>query len=544
MGKKMVLRSVLTVLLALSLASCATVDEKRQAASVTPDFSKAQPVLPLAPPPPPVIFKPAIENDPLENVYVSMDAVEQNLSSVLYMVAAETGLNLIIGPEINVNKPFTLTVKNMPAKEALEIICENAGVGYKISGSTIRVNAFTTKNYRIPYTTVVGDNTAVIGGNIFGSTGSDSGLAGDFKLSYSKKGSRADLHQTILGTVNAMIFPDTDETGQKTKGADQPAQPAQDGASAPAASGTGSKAAASAGSSSGQSSSGDTRISYYRGMKGYSFNTLTGMLTVTAPPYIIAMIDDYIAHAVKDASKQVLIEARIMEVTLSDASSYGINWTSENARFGVSLIGDLVASGTPVGYVKSYDNFFKFIATQGKIETLGNPRIRVLNGQSAMITSGQLRPFWEKKVDRDTENNEQTITYERSTVLHGITLGVTANIMEDNSVTLHVVPILTRIEDDTAGTYVQECDTNGNCTTVASYPKVNLKEAGTVLTVPNGSTIVMGGLIDNEEKISEKRIPILADIPGIGALFKAKDKQVEKRELVIMITTSLIDGNL
>jgi len=538
MGKKMVLRSVLTVLLALTLISCATVDEKRQAASAMPDFSKAQPVLPLAPPPPPVILKPAIENDPLENVYVSMDAVEQSLSSVLYMVAAETGLNLIIGPEINVNKPFTLTVRNMPAKEALEIICENAGVGYKITGSTIRVNAFMTKNYRIPYTTVVGDNSAVIGGNIFGSTGSDSGLAGDFKLTYSKKGSRADLHQTILGTVNSMIFPDTEETdGQKSKGSEQPSQ---GGAPATSASGSASKA----GASTAQSGTGDMKVSYYRGMKGYSFNTLTGMLTVTAPPYIIAMIDDYIAHAVKDASKQVLIEARIMEVTLSDSSSYGINWTSENARFGVSLIGDLVSSGTPVGYIKSYDNFFQFIATQGKIETLGNPRIRVLNGQSAMITSGQLRPFWEKKVDRDTENNEQTITYERSTVLHGITLGVTANIMEDNSVTLHVVPILTRIEDDTAGTFVQECDSDGNCTTVASYPKVNLKEAGTVLTVPNGSTIVMGGLIDNEEKIAEKRIPILADIPGIGALFKAKDKQIEKRELVIMITTSLIDGNL
>jgi len=536
----MVLRSILTFLLAFSLVSCATVEEKRQAATIMPDFTKAQAVKPLAPPPPPVISKPVIDNDPLENVYVSVDAVEQNLSSVLYMIAAESGLNLIIGPEVNVSKPFTLTVKNMPAREALDSVCENAGVAYSVTGNTLKISAYVAKTYKIPYTTVNADQTSTIGGNIFGSDSTSTELSGDYKIVYSKSGAMANMQLNILNAVYGMIFPDiADENGQpKSESGDSGAQSGASGQSG--AAGASDAKGASAAASSGSSSSGtQTKLSYYRGLRGYSFNTLTGLLRVYAPPHVVSMIDEYISQTIKDASKQVLIEAKIMEVVLTDSSAYGINWTSENGRYGVTLIGDLIGSQTPVGVVQSYDNLFQFIATQGRIESLGNPRIRVLNGQSAMITSGQLNPFWEKKVDNDTEDNTQTVTYERSTVLDGITLGVTANVMEDDKITLHVVPILSSIEEIA---YQYELDAQGNSYSVASYPKVNMREAGTVLTVQNGTTILMGGLITNKDNVVERRIPILGDIPGLGMLFKARSTEKEKRELVILITTTLIDG--
>jgi MSHA biogenesis protein MshL len=253
------------------------------------------------------------------------------------------------------------------------------------------------------------------------------------------------------------------------------------------------------------------------------------------------MIDEYIEQTIKDASKQVLIEAQIMEVVLTDANAYGINWQSNSGRYGFNLLGDILGTQQPIGIFTSRNSnkVFEFIATQGRIESLGNPRIRVLNGQSAMITSGQLNPFWEKKVENDTEADTQTITYERSTVLDGITLGVTANVMEDNKITLHVVPILSSIEEIK---YQYELDAQGNSYSVASYPKVNMKEAGTILTVPNGSTIIMGGLITNKDTMVERKVPLLSSIPGLGLLFKAKSSEKEKRELVIMITTTLIDG--
>lgn len=530
----MVLRSVLTVLLALSLASCATVDEKRQAASITPDFSKAQPVLPLAPPPPPVIFKPAIENDPLENVYVSMDAVEQNLSSVLYMVAAETGLNLIIGPEINVSRPFTLTVKNMPAKEALGIVCDNAGVGYKITGNTIRINAFVTKIYKIPYTTVSTDNVSNIGGDIFGTSRISSGLSGEYTVKYTKEKNKSDLHASIIEAVNSILFPETDDTTQISLTA------AQTGTTNSQTNATSTNQQNEQKSTS-KTSASDIKSSYYRGQKGYSFNIVTGTLRVTAPPNILTIIDEYIDHSIIEASKQVLIEAKIMEVTLTDSSEYGIKWTSENGRYGFNLISDTLTSSTAfVGQVISNDNLFKFIASQGKVESLGNPRIRVLNGQSAIITSGQLEPYLIQNVETSSNTDiAPTVTYERITVLNGISLGVTANILSDNTIALHIVPVLSNIIRDKEFQL-----TAGGTPFTLYYPIVDMKEAGTILTVKNGSTIVMGGLITNKENIVEYKIPVLGDIPALGMLFKSKSTEKEKRELVIMITTTLIDGNL
>jgi len=273
----MVLRSILTFLLAISLVSCATVEEKKQAAVIMPDFSKAQPIKPLAPPPPPVISKPVIDNDPLENTYVSVDAVEQSLSSVLYMIAAESGLNLIIGPEVNVSKPFTLTVRNMPAREALDSVCENAGVAYTISGSTLKVSAYVAKTYKIPYTTVNADQTSTIGGNIFGSDSTSTELSGDYKIVYSKSGAMANMQLNILNAVYGMIFPEvSDENGQsKSDSGDSGAAANQQGAASGSSDAKGATGASSSGSSS--SSGTQTKLSYYRGLRGYSFNTLTGL---------------------------------------------------------------------------------------------------------------------------------------------------------------------------------------------------------------------------------------------------------------------------
>ncbi len=139
----------------------------------------------------------------------------------------------------------------------------------------------------------------------------------------------------------------------------------------------------------------------------------------------------------------------------------------------------------------------------------------------------------EKETDQDTD--ETTVTYTRVTVLDGIVLGVTAHIKDDDTITMNVVPVFSDVESvktqyDAAGVIA------------ASYPIINLKEAGTVLNVPSGQTIVMGGLISNVETEREEKVPVLGDIPVLGYLFKSKSKVVEKRELVIFLKTTIING--
>jgi MSHA biogenesis protein MshL len=181
------------------------------------------------------------------------------------------------------------------------------------------------------------------------------------------------------------------------------------------------------------------------------------------------------------------------------------------------------------------DDWFAFMATQGRIESVGNPRIRVMNGQTAMISSGQLIPYWEMEKETDEETDDVTITYTRVTVLDGVVMGVSAHIKEDDTITLNIVPVFSDVE-----TVKTQLDTDG--VIAASYPIINLKEAGTVLNVKSGSTIVMGGLISNVEVETEEKVPFFGDVPVIGHLFKGTTKSVEKRELVIFLTTTIIDG--
>jgi MSHA biogenesis protein MshL len=139
----------------------------------------------------------------------------------------------------------------------------------------------------------------------------------------------------------------------------------------------------------------------------------------------------------------------------------------------------------------------------------------------------------EKETDEETD--DVTITYTRVTVLDGVVMGVSAHIKEDDTITLNIVPVFSDVE-----TVKTQLDTDG--VIAASYPIINLKEAGTVLNVKSGSTIVMGGLISNVEVETEEKVPFFGDVPVIGHLFKGTTKSVEKRELVIFLTTTIIDG--
>ncbi len=97
----MVIRKLLIILLAVAVFGCTSATkQKQEAATAKPDFKNALVMKDLLPPPPPVIKEEVLENDPLEDVLITIDAVEESLSSVLYMVAAEAGLNLIISPPI------------------------------------------------------------------------------------------------------------------------------------------------------------------------------------------------------------------------------------------------------------------------------------------------------------------------------------------------------------------------------------------------------------------------------------------------------------
>jgi len=519
----MVIRKLLIFILILAVFGCtASKDAKltQAAASAAPDFNKALKITPLLPPPPPVIKTSVEQEDPLEDVYITLDAVQESLSSILYMIASEAGLNLIIGPDINPARPFTLTVNNMPARDALDVISENTGVHYIVQGSSLKIVASITKTFKFPYVKMDTSQNSEIGGDVFGSA--EANLKGDYSLKYENKPEVNDVQTQIIDSINAILFPERTSDSAGNTGGD------------------GADAAAPAASGGGETTGGN---GYFRGSEGFIFNRFTGILKVTTTPEKMKMVESYMADVMSELDKQVLIEAKLVEVILNDSSAYGINWSGAldgntgNFNLGTGNgINALLGGLTPIGVIASNtaDDWFSFVASQGRIESVGNPRIRVMNGQSAMISSGQLIPYWEMDRETDQETGITTVSYTRVTVLDGVIMGVTAHVKDNKSITLNIVPVFSDVES-------VKTQYNDLGEIVASYPVINLKEAGTVLNVQSGSTIILGGLISNVETEKEEKIPLLGDIPVLGYLFKGKSKVVEKRELVIFLTTTIIE---
>ena len=201
----------------------------------------------------------------------------------------------------------------------------------------------------------------------------------------------------------------------------------------------------------------------------------------------------------------------------------------------------LSLTGAVAGTAKYSSNNFSAILqaldSSGDVETLSNPRIKVLSGQSAIISSGKLVPFWEKEVQTDqgtggSASNTQ-VTYNRRDILDGITMGVTPTIMENGHIMLNVIPITSNIVK-----VVEHYDEKG--ASVASAPILNIKEAGTIIEAKDNDMVLIGGLISSDKKTDDEKIPFLGSIPFIGTFFTKTNHSLEKKELVILIRLRII----
>ncbi len=220
---------------------------------------------------------------------------------------------------------------------------------------------------------------------------------------------------------------------------------------------------------------------------------------------------------------------------------------TQSVNAGASAIG--VASplngavATTMSYTKgAFNAVLQAMQTAGSIEVVSNPRLKVLNGQTGIISSGNKIPYWTKEYDYEWVEDpndptkkvyEKTISYEKTDVLNGISLGVSPIIKKNGEVLLNIVPIVTNIEGESTFT--------DNGTVVATAPIINVKEVGTTILTKDNDMIVIGGLISSIKKDFEYKTPLLGDIPGLGHLFKRTEKKMEKRELVIMLKIK-VDG--
>jgi MSHA biogenesis protein MshL len=245
-------------------------------------------------------------------------------------------------------------------------------------------------------------------------------------------------------------------------------------------------------------------------------------------------------------NRQVFVEARIMEVTLNDASKYGIDWSQLAVMFTDSndtlpkILGlGFNSNGAIVkGSQSQFTAMLDFLKTQGDVKVLSNPHLSVMNRQSALLTVGYQFPYADiDGVDRDTETNVTTIGTSIRRAILGLQLGLTTDISADGMITFHIVPTLTRIQ--------REVDIEiplGAGSQTISNPIIDLQELATTVRVREGDSFVLAGLISKIRTIDHRGLPVIGDIPWVGRLFKHMEESEQSTELVIVVTPYIREG--
>lgn len=249
-----------------------------------------------------------------------------------------------------------------------------------------------------------------------------------------------------------------------------------------------------------------------------------------------------VVTALDKNEKEVLIEAKIVQIELRDDMEMGINWETVlpntqhrvvnlKSEFGIANVNPVGMSTIGTLDRDGYTVVMKMIATLGKSRLLSNPRIAVVNNQEARILVGTQTPYVTDSTT--TPAAGPTTTAETVNFVDtGVKLHVTPTIHEDGFITMKIKPEVSNIPRSIVTSVNNE------------IPVVDTSEVETVVRVKDGVTIIIGGLIKDEMRSTKNKVPLLGDIPVLGAAFRNKTHNTDKSEIVIFLTPHIISGDV
>ncbi len=306
--------------------------------------------------------------------------------------------------------------------------------------------------------------------------------------------------------------------------------------------------------------------------RAVSVDPESGLVVVRAYPAELRQIQHYLADTQQISDRQVVLEARVLEVNLAKGYQAGINWAQINNRGllttfgfangtnnnnpGLSNFSGIASSG---GSASSYgglftigatfNNFTTFIdmlKTQGAVHVLSSPRVSTVNNQKAVIKVGS-DEFFVTNVNTTSTYSASgvagttpTVQVEWTPFFSGVSLDVTPQISASGEVILHVHPSVSEVTEQTKNVTVT---TNTPNTLSVPLARSDIRESDSIVRADNGQIIVIGGLIQNRTRKERAGIPVLGDIPGLGLLFSHIQEVKTKTELVILLKATVVKNN-
>lgn len=474
------------------------------------------------------------ESEPLKVGADISSIAPMALREVLKILADQKRMTVSWASDVNQN---ALVDVNIGAEdefsEAIDNLLRQLDYFHEVKGNTIVVRYNETRKFHVSMPFMNSNYATSVGGNVLGGTTASNQITSqenNFDI-WTNIQTNLDRVLEIYSQTEAVAPAATTDAGAATT-----ATPAAGESAAPAPTATARQAA-----------------------KGfYTIDRPIGLITVTAPRPLLEKITAYIDNLKSEIFRQISIEAKIIEVTLTDETATGIDWANllnnESATASntitVSLFGgtgqifpmggnvdprawDVIES---IRVPSSLAGILNLLRQEGEARVLSNPRIVVLNGQPAMISVGKDLTYIAKEETAISDTGVPTTTISTDSIFSGLGLGVVPMISENNEIVLSLTPVISDLQGDSI-TYIK----SSGGTDRIGVPIVNIREMNTVARIKNGEILVVGGFIKETDSTQEKKIRFLGDLPLVGNLFNKKTKSKPKTELVIMLQPKILE---
>lgn len=310
-------------------------------------------------------------------------------------------------------------------------------------------------------------------------------------------------------------------------------------------------------------------------------NPQSGVVVVSALPREIRQVEAYLRATQAVVDRQVMLEAKILDVLLAEDFQTGINWTAfrsgNNSQGAIGVVapgstlraasgtasainnssatvtpgrlGSVVATSLGNGFTglalqtSNFAALLNFLEEQGTVTVLSSPRIATINNQKAVLKVGTDELFVTGITTTTTTtaagNPYSTPTLTLTPYFSGISLDVTPQIDEDNNIVLHIHPAVSVVAEKQK--IVDLGNNLGTFTLPLASSSVN--ETDSIVRVKDGNIVAIGGLMKQSQTQDRSQVPLLGNVPGVGYLFGQRGNTASKRELVILLKPTVIAGD-
>jgi len=523
------------------------------AASSIPDTVKRGVILP-----PP---KPAAKVETYSVVVTNVPAQE-----ILFALARDAKINLDIHPGIQGTVTVNAIDQTLP--QILTRIARQVDMRYELNNGylTVMPDSPYLHSYKIDYVNMSRDsdgsisNSSEVGSATAGGTTGSSGSGGNNSVLAIKNTSKNHFWETLIQNIKDILH-ETDKilpAGSSETTVQQIREASSTGTGAQPAAGS-KKSAPKAGIENSpnpvsveEGGMTVTRRSTFREAASVIANPENGIITVRATGKQHERIQEFIDKVMTSARRQVLIEATIVEVRLSDNYQQGIEWSrlalggtgfsfvQNGAGLPAANTGTILTMGylNPVSRVGDIAASITLLESFGNVKVLSSPKLSVMNNQTAMLRVVDNKVYF-------TVNSTVTpcspapctpivaYTTTVSTVPIGFTMSVTPQINDSDTVLLNIRPSITRLLADAI-------DPTPGLSVTNTVPQTSTREMESVLKIENSQTAVLGGLMEDQMSKLTDETPGLGSIPILGNLFKNRNDKTQKTELVIFLRPVVI----